>query len=1039
MLSSWKLCCARIPQRWVFTVMGCLAAVNAYTMRISMSLAITEMVVSAKTSNSTSSNEICPASDSTTSGTGSGGSYDWDSYTQGIILSSFYWGYVFTQIPGGMLADKIGGKYVLGLSIFSTAIFTLLTPVVVEAFDSTGLIILRILIGLGEGVTIPAMAELVPRWSAPGEESTIATVVTSGTKLGTVLGSALSGVMIQNSSIGWPLLFYVFGAAGVLWFFAWVLLCYNTPDVHPFITDSEKNYLRKTTNCKKELVPTPWRHILTSVPVWALLIATIGNGFSYFTMVTDLPLYMSNVLNFSVQSNGFLSALPSLLMWIVSIASSWVADWFIKTRKMSVTNVRKSFTAVAMVVPAIFIVTASYVGCNRDVVVVLFVLGMGFMGLGTPGIFINPIDLSPNHSGTVMGMKSTINALAGIAAPYLIGILTPNQTVSEWRVVFWICFVSFLECALVFVIWGDGKVQYWNDPDFRVRLDNQQPVTKIQDVENVARSDITAQLPSNNNNEHRNKEAIMDDLKVLVTGIRQLARGLAMDQTYCVIGLILVTLSLLYRHLTSTYGYWKNKSVPCLNGALPGLGHIAPMIFLRKQMSDMYRDFYNEMPGRSVIGLYNFRRPSLMLRDPELVKCIMTNKFKDFSDNDFEIDTRTDPILATNPGFTNGDRWKASRQQLSSAFTLGKLKYLFESIKITCGELDGYLNEKCSVNDRRDTVELELKDLFSKYTAGIVASSAFGVVDDSFKSDGKYGAFRATGRLMFEPSFAKSLIQNIMLFIPVPSRIMKTRFIPKEVDQFIRKVVKDVIKHREERGGKYTDFLQLMIETKKNAKVDLSLEQLVDNDVIASRAGSFFFDVYESINVTLSFLVFQIAEHPEVQDRLRQEVVDIVSDSGGLTYEAVQRMVYMDRVINESARLYPAFGALFKRCTNDTELVGSDGITCQVSTGTSIVIPVAALHMDPEYWPKPEEFNPERFTEENKQRRHKFVYLPFGGGPRICPGQRVAVFIVKAAVATIIQKYRFDVSSRNKIPIQLNPNYFLTTAVGGLWVKFTPL
>ncbi|XP_046600720.1 sialin-like isoform X2 [Neodiprion lecontei] len=478
MLTSWKLCC-----------------VNVCTMRISLSLAITQMVVSAETSNSTSSDEICPASDSTTSGTGSGGSYEWDTYTQGVILSSFYWGYVFTQIPGGMLADKIGGKYVLGLGIFTSAIFTLLTPVVVETFDSTGLIVLRFLMGLGEGTTIPAMAELVPRWSAPGEESIIGTVVTSGILLGNMLGTALSGVLIQNSSMGWPLVFYVFGAAGVLWFFAWVLLCYNNPDVHPFITESEKNFLRKTTNCKKELVPTPWRHILTSVPVWALLIATIGDGFSYFTMVTDLPLYMRSVLNFSVQSNGFLSALPSLLMWIVSIASSWVADWFIKTRKMNVTNVRKSFTAVAMVVPAIFIVTASYVGCNRVVVVVLFVLGMGFMGLANPGIFINPIDLSPNHSGTIMGMKTTVSALTGIAAPYLVGVLTPNQTVSEWRVVFWICFGSFLECALVFVIWGDGKVQYWNDPDFRVRLDNQQPVTKIQKVENVARSNITIELP----------------------------------------------------------------------------------------------------------------------------------------------------------------------------------------------------------------------------------------------------------------------------------------------------------------------------------------------------------------------------------------------------------------------------------------------------------------------------------------------------------------------------------------------------------------
>ncbi|XP_046750795.1 cytochrome P450 9e2-like [Diprion similis] len=512
-----------------------------------------------------------------------------------------------------------------------------------------------------------------------------------------------------------------------------------------------------------------------------------------------------------------------------------------------------------------------------------------------------------------------------------------------------------------------------------------------------------------------------------------------MDQMYCIIGLTLVAFSLLYRYLTSTYVYWKDKSIPCLKGALPGLGHVAPMIFLRKQMSDLYRDFYNEMPDCSLFGFYNFRSPSLILRDPELVKCVMSKNFKDFSDNHFEIDKSMDPILAANPFFTNGERWKASRQQLTSAFTSGKLKYLLESIRVACGELDSYVNKKCREKTRPDTAELELKDLFSKYTAEVVASSAFGVDGDSFKSDSKDGPFRAVGRLVFEPNFAKGLIQTIVLFLPALSRVLKTRFMPKEVDQFFRKIVKDVIRHREERGIERPDFLQLMIEAKKNAKVDASLEQVFDDDIITVNAASFFLDGYETASIMLSFLVFQLATHPEVQDRLRQEVVNVVSKSGGLTYEAVQEMVYMDRVISESTRFYPVTGALLKRCTSDTELVGPDGITCNVSKGTFIVIPVAALHMDPEYWTKPEEFNPERFTEENKQRRHKFVHLPFGEGPRICPGQRVAMLIMKAAVATIIQKYRFELSSRTKIPIQLDPNYFLSTAVGGLWVKFTPL
>ncbi|XP_068993867.1 uncharacterized transporter slc-17.2-like [Neodiprion pinetum] len=162
---------------------------------------------------------------------------------------------------------------------------------------------------------------------------------------------------------------------------------------------------------------------------------------------------------------------------------------------MSVTNVRKSLATISSILPAIFIITASYVGCNNVAVVILFVLGTGFMGPYYPAMLINPMDLSPNYSGTVLAMTMTVSALTGIAAPYLVGILTPNQTLSEWRIVFWICFGFFLECALVFVIWGDGKAQYWNDPDFRFGLEKQ-PVTKVQKVENDTNSDRTVEQPS---------------------------------------------------------------------------------------------------------------------------------------------------------------------------------------------------------------------------------------------------------------------------------------------------------------------------------------------------------------------------------------------------------------------------------------------------------------------------------------------------------------------------------------------------------------
>ncbi|XP_046434218.1 sialin-like [Neodiprion fabricii] len=466
MLSFWRKFNSKLPQRWIMAVMACLALTNAYTMRISLSLAITDMVASKESSsNDTSSDDTCPSTDSTSSSTSTGGTYEWDEYTQGVILSSFFWGYIVTQIPGGILADKFGGKYTLGLGILSTAIFTLLTPLVVEKFDSTGLIVLRVLMGFGEGTTFPALNALIAQWSPPQERSKIGTLVMTGTQVGTILGNAVTGVLIEYSSIGWPIVFYVYGGVSVLWFIVWTLVCFSGPETHPFISDTERKYIMESMNeqTRKQTRSIPWRHMATSTPLWALLVGKFGHDWGFFTMVTDLPLYMSNVLKFSITSNGLLTAIPYVAMWILSNISSVYADWLIKRGKMSTTNVRKAFTTVGSVGPAIFLVAASYAGCDRVVVVVLFVIGMGLMGPFYPGLMVNGVDLSPNYSGTMMAMMTAVGAVDGMLAPYLIGILTPNQTLVEWRTVFWITFVVLLVANLVVLIWVDGEVQYWND------------------------------------------------------------------------------------------------------------------------------------------------------------------------------------------------------------------------------------------------------------------------------------------------------------------------------------------------------------------------------------------------------------------------------------------------------------------------------------------------------------------------------------------------------------------------------------------------
>ncbi|KAF2903420.1 hypothetical protein ILUMI_02773 [Ignelater luminosus] len=468
MLTGWRLIiskCFFIPQRYVLGLMGFLAVVNAYLMRVVLSVAITEMVMPLNKSIHDSS-DTCPDPELTgTSKVGVASServYDWDEHTQGIVLSSFYWGYVLTHLPGGVLAEKFGGKYSLGLGILSTAIFTLITPAVVKAGDWPWLIVLRVFVGFGEGTTFPALNAMLAKWVPLSERSTIGTLVYAGAQMGNVIGNAASGIIIGTTQ-SWESVFYVFGGVGILWFLFWVLLCYSEPNSHPFISDDEKKFLEKElANVSNEKRDIPWKAIFSSVPLWALVIAQLGHDWGLFTMVTDLPKYMKSVLKFNVKQSGIWASIPYLVMWIVSMTSGWFCDWLIVRGHMRITFARKFFTTIASIGPGIFILAASYAGCDRTATVILFTVGMGFMGTFYCGMKVNALDLSPNYAGTLMAIVNGLGALSGIITPYLAGALTEDQTLSQWRTVFWITLAVFLVTDLIFVMFGSGEEQWWN-------------------------------------------------------------------------------------------------------------------------------------------------------------------------------------------------------------------------------------------------------------------------------------------------------------------------------------------------------------------------------------------------------------------------------------------------------------------------------------------------------------------------------------------------------------------------------------------------
>ena len=314
--------------RHVLALMGFLGFANVYAMRVNLSVAIVAMVnnTAIATNTSRTDNASCPAPGNSSYPPAPDGPFSWGPREQGWLLGAFFFGYVVTQLPGGRLAEKYGGKTLYGGGVLVTSVLTLLTPL--AANTSIYLFILvRVLEGLGEGVTFPVMHAMLAVWVPPAERSRMAGLVYSGAQAGTVLSLPISGLLC--STYGWPSVFYVFGLLGIVWWVAWCWLVADSPDSHPRIDESERRYIVTSLAASKARLPStavPWLAILSSPSVWALTTAHVAQNYGFYTLLTELPTYMANVLHFNIRDNSLVSALPYLAMLAVSLTVTRLAD-----------------------------------------------------------------------------------------------------------------------------------------------------------------------------------------------------------------------------------------------------------------------------------------------------------------------------------------------------------------------------------------------------------------------------------------------------------------------------------------------------------------------------------------------------------------------------------------------------------------------------------------------------------------------------------------------------------------------------------------
>merc|ERR1719317_1810864 len=304
--------------------MGFLGFANVYAMRVNLSVAIVAMVNNTAIASNSSviDNSTCPVAANSTEGPPPDGPFAWGANEQGWILGAFFFGYVVTQLPGGRLAEKYGGKRLYGGGILITSIFTLLTPLA-ATISLPLFVIVRVIEGFGEGVTFPVMHALLAQWIPPNERSRMAGIVYSGAQAGTVLSLPISGLLCD--AFGWPSVFYVFGFLGLIWWIGWCYLVYDSPQVHPRISSAERKYILDSLASSKTsstTLPVPWLKVFTSGPVWALVLVHVAQNYGFYTLLTELPTYMHSVLHFNMKSCPPKHCFSGMSLQLVAVGTS---------------------------------------------------------------------------------------------------------------------------------------------------------------------------------------------------------------------------------------------------------------------------------------------------------------------------------------------------------------------------------------------------------------------------------------------------------------------------------------------------------------------------------------------------------------------------------------------------------------------------------------------------------------------------------------------------------------------------------------------
>ncbi|KAM7427258.1 Thromboxane-A synthase [Porites harrisoni] len=493
------------------------------------------------------------------------------------------------------------------------------------------------------------------------------------------------------------------------------------------------------------------------------------------------------------------------------------------------------------------------------------------------------------------------------------------------------------------------------------------------------------------------------------------------------IAFLLCALILLYWYAVAPFSFFKKLGIPG-PAPWPFVGNVPEMSKKPKQLFDKE---VTEKYGR-VCGYYLGRSPAYLISDLDLLKQITVKEFSKFTNRPLGPLSASTGVQSKVLLQAQDEDWKRIRGTITPTFSAHKLKQVAPLVNKSCETLCKKLEKIVESGDKAN-----MWRVYGKFTMEVILSTAFGVQRDVQTDQDE--PYTPNAALLFrQPAVSISLM--IFPFLRPLFKIFGTLLIGSgateqaKAAQFMINTARNVIELREQTGMSQIerkDLLELMLKAEIKDSEGKQVSKLSEDEVVA-QSFVFLLAGYETTSNTLSYVTYCLALNPEVQEKLIKEIDDAVGDNETPDYNVVQNLEYLDMVICEALRLYPPAPRFGRLCNESCTLNGVKFVK-----GSIVLVPVYHIHRDPEYWPDPEKFDPERFSKEAKQKRNPYCFLPFGTGPRSCIGMRFALMEAKIALVYLLKRFRFQRSADTEVPLQLEAPITMSPK-NGIYVKIVP-